>query len=83
MSEPTSKLIIYGARWCPDVLLTRAHLDRLGIEYDYRDIDRDPEAMGELFALRGKAWVVPTLLLPDGTVLDNPPRPQLKKTLGL
>ena len=64
-------------------MLTRAHLDRLGVDYDYRDIDRDAGAMDELFALRGKAWVVPTMLLPDGTVLDNPARPQLKKKLGL
>jgi mycoredoxin len=83
MSDPARKLIVYGARWCADVHLTRAHLNRLGIEYDYRDIDRDAGAMDELFALRGKAWVVPTLLLPDGTVLDNPPRPKLKQVLEL
>jgi hypothetical protein len=33
--------------------------------------------------LRGKAWVVPTLLLPDGTVLDNPRRAELARKLGV
>jgi mycoredoxin len=83
MPDNATKLILYGAMWCPDVVLTRAHLDRLGIEYEYRDIDRHAGAMDELFALRGKAWVVPTLLLPDGTVLDNPRRAELAQKLGV
>ena len=81
--EATPTMIVYGAVWCPDVRMTRAFLDRHTIAYDYRDIDRDAGVMDELLALRGKAWVVPTLVLPDGTILDNPSRRELKKRLGV
>lgn len=83
MPATTSKLIMYGARWCPDVLLMRRYLNRAGVAYDYRDIDKDAGAMEELFALRGQAWVVPTLVLYDGTILDNPSRHDVKDHLGL
>ncbi|MBN1246550.1 MAG: NrdH-redoxin [Anaerolineae bacterium] len=82
MTEETGKIIVYGAAWCPDVLMTRAFLDRHGFAYEYRDIDKDEGAMDALLALRGKEWVVPTLVLPDGTILDNPPRRDLRDILG-
>jgi mycoredoxin len=72
---------MYGAAWCPDVLMDRVFLNRKGVDYDYRDIDRDEGAMDALLALRGKAWVVPTYVLPDGTILDNPSREELSKHL--
>lgn len=81
--QATPTMIVYGAIWCPDVRMTRAFLDRHGIAYDYRDIDRDAGMMDELLALRGKAWVVPTLVLPDGTILDSPSRRELKKRLDV
>jgi glutaredoxin len=83
MAEASQEIIVYGALWCPDVRMTRGFLDRHGVAYAYRDIDRDAGAMDELLALRGKAWVVPTLVLPDGTILDNPSRRDLLKRLGL
>ena len=83
MSEERTEIILYGAVWCPDVLMTRAFLDRHHIAYTYRDIDKDEGVMDALLELRGKAWVVPTLVLPDGTILDDPPRRELKKILGL
>jgi mycoredoxin len=82
-SEERSTIVFYGAGWCPSVRMTRAWLDRHGVAYDYRDIDHDEGAMDGLLALRGKAWVVPTLVLLDGTILDDPPRRDLKKLLGL
>lgn len=81
MPDPTSKLILYGALWCPDVVMTRAFLSRKKIDYLYRDIDHDAGAMDELLALRGKAWVVPTLVLPSGIVLENPSRRELARRL--
>lgn len=77
-----SEMIVYGAAWCPDVALTRTYLARHGVDYVYRDIDRDPDAMPELLALRGKAWVVPTIVMPDGEVLDNPSIRELANRLG-
>ena len=83
MSETLDQIVLYGAIWCPDVRRTRAFLDSRGVAYVYRDIDRDAGAMDALLALRGKAWVVPTLVLPDGTILDDPSTRELTKRLGL
>ncbi|MCU0520716.1 MAG: NrdH-redoxin [Anaerolineae bacterium] len=83
MTEEGDRIIVYGAGWCPDVLMTRAFLDRHRIAYEYRDIDRGEGVMDALLALRGKAWVVPTLVLPDGTILDNPSRRDLARILGV
>lgn len=82
LASSDSDMIMYGAAWCPDVAMARRYLARHGVDYVYRDIDRDPNAMDELLALRGKAWVVPTLIMPDGTVLDNPSVRELADRLG-
>lgn len=73
MDKTPSGIIMYGAAWCPDVTRARAAFDRHNVDYVYRDIDEEPEAMAALLELRGKAWVVPTLVLPDGEILDDPP----------
>ncbi|MBN1250054.1 MAG: NrdH-redoxin [Anaerolineae bacterium] len=77
-----AEMVIYGADWCPDVAMARAYLARHGVAYVYRDIDQDSEAMSELLALRGKDWVVPTVVMADGTVLDNPSIRELANRLG-
>ena len=35
---------VYGADWCHMTRSTLEHLDDLGVEYDYVDIDDDPRA---------------------------------------
>jgi len=78
----SSEIIMYGAAWCPDVAMARAYFDRHDVGYTYRDIDEEPDARAALLALRGEDWVIPTLVLPDGTVLDNPSIRDLAKRLG-
>ena len=61
---------------------TRRYLDRHNVSYTYRDIDEEPEAKAALLELRGKDWVVPTLILADGTILDDPSIRDLADLLG-
>lgn len=82
MEKTSAEIIMYGTAWCPDVARTRRYLDRHDIDYTYRDIDEEPEAMTALLGLRGKDWVVPTLVLADGTVLDDPSVRDLAALLG-
>lgn len=83
MEETSAEIVMYGAAWCPDVARTRRYLDRHNVGYTYRDIDEESEAMAALLELRGKDWVVPTLILADGTVLDDPPIRVLANLLGI
>ena len=35
---------VYGADWCEDTQRTRAFLERLGVSYEYVDIEKDERA---------------------------------------
>lgn len=35
---------VYGADWCSLTTNTRAHLDKIGVPYQYIDIDNDRES---------------------------------------
>lgn len=76
------KLLVYGARWCPDVLMACGYLDRHNVAYEFRDIDADPEARRVLLEISGENWLIPTLVLPDGEVLVNPSVRALADKLG-
>lgn len=39
---------VYGADWCGDTQRTRRHLDRLGVVYQYINVEQD---------LQASAWV--------------------------
>jgi glutaredoxin len=74
------QITLYGAQGCEDTEETREHLDRLGIAYQYVDVDADPEA---------KAWVTyqnrgtqktPTLDV-CGQILVEPDRFHLEAVL--
>ncbi len=66
------KLLVYGARWCPDVFMVCSYLDRHDVAYEFRDIDGDPEARNFLVEVSGENWLIPTLVLPGGEILINP-----------
>ena len=82
MTEGTKPLIVYGAVWCPDVFMARRYLDRHGVAYEYRDIDKVPEAKAALLDIAGAGWVVPTIVMPDGEVLHSPSVRELADKLG-
>ena len=81
-SEKRTSIVVYGTSWCPDVVFARRYLDRHGVEYDYFDIDANKQAMEELLKISGSDWLVPTVVLPDGSVLSNPSVKELAKLLG-
>jgi len=62
----------YGAGWCPDSKRSRNCLDRLGIKYEYRDIDEDDKVRTYLKSINNGRATVPTILFPDGSILTEP-----------
>ncbi len=50
-STPT--IIIYSAEWCAFCKTEKQYLDRLGVPYTTRDIEKDDGAMDELLAKVG------------------------------
>ena len=60
---------------------SRRYLERNSIEYDWIDIDQDHQ--GELFVMKVNHGMrsVPTILLPDGSILVEPSNEELKSRL--
>lgn len=56
-------------------------LEREGIEFRVIDIEQDPEAADYVMSVNGGNATVPTIVLPDGRTLTNPPLPTLLEAL--
>lgn len=67
----SAKVKMYGAPWCGDCVRSRALLDRLGVEYDYLDVDQDDAAKQLAIELSGKKSI-PVIVLPDSSFLVEP-----------
>jgi mycoredoxin len=56
-------LKVYSAKWCPHCTRTVDYLKKQNIEFEYIDIEKQPEAVVQkvIDANGGDDWVVPTL----------------------
>lgn len=76
-------LTIYSTTWCgPCVRLKRA-LDQVGIDYTIVDIEDDPAAAALVMEANRGMRLVPTVELPDGTLLGNPTLDEIQRALGM
>ena len=73
-------ITVFGAEWCPDCRRTKRALDAAGVDYDYRDLEAEPEAAAEAEAISGRKNI-PVVVLPDGAVLVEPSDPELLEAL--
>lgn len=71
---------VYGADWCHDTQDTLRHLDRLGVEYSYIDVDEDPQASEWVKRQNGGSESKPTLQIGD-EVLSVPSTRELDAAL--
>ena len=55
-------LTVYGADWCEDTQRSLRYLRRLGIAYEYRNVDADPVALDEAKALNVPSAVMSAVL---------------------
>jgi mycoredoxin len=67
-----SKVTMYSTVWCGYCRRLKAQLDRAGIDLDEVDIEHDAAAAAFVAGVNGGNQTVPTVLLPDGSVLTNP-----------
>jgi mycoredoxin len=74
-------ITVYATSWCGDCRLAKRVLDEEGAAYDWIDIDRVPEAARIVLEVNGGMRSVPTILFPDGRVLVEPTRAELKAAL--
>ena len=76
---------VYGADWCGDCRRSKTLLDRLGVEYDYLEVDKDDALRDEAVAIAGRQSI-PVVVFPDGSFDVEPSDPALRakvEELGL
>ena len=75
-----SKVIIYGSDWCGYTQRALRQLDSLKVDYEYIDVDADPEAEQRIAGWNNGRSIRPTLDL-GGDVFVNPTPAQLEAEL--
>ena len=65
MAQSSDELVVYGADWCHVTQETLAFLDDLGVDYEYVNIEQDPDASAWVKEQNGGMEVKPTLKLGD------------------
>lgn len=71
------RVTVYSTPWCGYCVRLKRGLERAGIAYDDVDIEADPAAEQFVLEANNGNATVPTVRLPDGRVLSNPPLPVL------
>jgi mycoredoxin len=65
-------VLIYSTSFCADCWRIKSALDALNVPYRLIDINRDEDGYDDLVRLAPGPLRVPTVVLPDGTVLVEP-----------
>lgn len=77
----TTPVVVYGTNWCAATQMVRRYLDRLGVPYDYRDMESDLAAARQVKWWTGGSLSHPTVQI-GGQVLVEPSLDELDWTLS-
>lgn len=77
MSE--NQVTIYSATWCAYCHAVKEYLDKKGVKYVDRDVEKDPEAGSEAIAKSGQRGI-PVVDI-NGTIIVGFDRMTIDKTL--
>jgi mycoredoxin len=72
---------IYGTKWCGDCFLALKTIQAQKIEYEWIDIDKDPQADQFVKQTNHGYRSVPTIIFEDGSIMVEPSRNELMKKL--
>jgi len=75
-------ITMFGADWCPDCRRAKAYLNDNGIDYEFKDIDLDGDAVALVEQINGGKRVIPTFEI-GGVAYTNPDNRTLADVLGI
>ena len=78
-----SSIKMYGTTWCGDCTRAKAFLDRNRRDYDWRNVDDEPEYQEYIKNLNNGSQRVPTIIFPDGSFLVEPTDEELADKLNI
>jgi glutaredoxin 3 len=73
-------ITIYGASWCGPCHTTKGYLDKLGIKYEYHDVELEPATGLTAVNLSGQRGI-PVIDI-DGEIIVGFDRPRLDAALA-
>lgn len=71
----------YGATWCPDCRRAKDYLDAHKVQYEYIDLEKDPNAAAEVEKINKGLQSIPTIVFPNGKILTEPSNQELEAAL--
>lgn len=74
---------MYATAWCGDCWRAKRFLDGNHIQYEYIDINSDPQGARIVERVNNGQRSVPTIIFPDGSVLVEPSNKQLAAKLDV
>ncbi len=78
----SGRLTMYTTTWCGYCVRLKHGLQRAGIDFDEVNIETDRDAEEFVLNANNGMATVPTLKLPNGEVMTNPPLPALLAAIG-
>jgi len=79
MSDTTAKVIVYGAEWCAFCHQAMQYLDKLGVKYEYKNVDLDQNDAKAAVEKSGQTGI--PVLDVDGTIIVGFDRPHLDEAI--
>jgi len=80
---PADQIVMYGTTWCPDCKRAKRFLGQQRIQYDWVDVEQDPQAMRLIGEINQGKQIIPTIVFPDGSALAEPSNAELAEKLGI
>lgn len=79
-TETQSRIQVFGADWCGPTSRARRHLDNLGVDYDYINVDQNSEASRWVKSQNNGKEKKPTIRI-DDVVLTYPSDQEVEEVL--
>ncbi len=77
-----SEVTFYSADWCSDCRRSKALMNTLGVEYDLKDVEHNPEFAVEAEEIAGRKNI-PVVQFADGKFLVEPSDAELHAELTI
>lgn len=81
IAPPAVPVVVYGTRWCAQTQMLRRYLERLGVPYEYVDLEQNPAATQQLRWWTGGYASHPTIYI-GGEILVEPTVNELEWALS-
>ena len=78
-----SQIKVYGTKWGSDCQEAKTFLDTNGVDYQWTNLEEEPEYVDYVKGLNNGQEIVPTIIFPDGSFLSEPSNEELKQKLDL